>query len=893
MPKSVVVSSDFDWGNDARPNTPWRQTVIYEVHVKGFTAAPPGRARAAARHLRRRSATRRRSSTCKSLGITAVELLPIHEAVDEGFLADKGLTNYWGYSTLGYFAPEQRYSGSGDRGGQVAEFKQMVKALHAAGLEVILDVVYNHTGEGNHLGPTLSFRGLDNPAYYWLKPDEPRYYLDYTGTGNSLNVNHPQTLQLIIDSLRYWVEEMHVDGFRFDLATVLGRTPKGYDRNAAFFEIVHQDPVLSRVKLIAEPWDVGMGGYQVGNFPVRWSEWNGKYRDAMRRYWKGDDSQAAELGYRLTGSSDLYLLSGRRPSASVNFVTAHDGFTLHDLVTYNEKHNEANVENNRDGANDNHSWNCGVEGETDDEKVNALREQQKRNFLATLFVSQGVPMLVAGDEIGRTQQGNNNAYCQDNEISWVDWNLSEKQKHLLDFTRQMIKLRKAQPVLQRRRFFRGAHIWDSELKDLAWFRPDGKEMTREDWEKPFVRSIGFLLGGDAIPTIGDQGQRVIGDTPARADERAPRGARVHAPGDRVGRRLGDRDRHRRAQGPVGEEARRRAGGGRGAVDDRAPEGGNRVVSARARDPLALARLQPLRRRDAHDRSRRRAEARGRGHPERGDRLDADLDRLLARVRRRTSGTTAATSRRSPTSPATSSSTRSRSTTCSSSSSSSRTSGSRPSCATGCSSGGSSARCCCAPGLILVGTALVTRFHWVLYLFGAFLLFTAWKMATSDEEEVDPSQNAVLRFARKILPVSKLDQGGKFFTREHGRFVVTPLFLVLIVVETTDLIFALDSIPAVMGITQDPFIVYTSNVAAILGLRSLFFVVASLMDKFHYLKVGLSVVLAFVGVKMLISGFYEIHELVSLGVIFAVLAVSIGVSMARPRVDEPPAGPSGG
>ncbi|SEU16226.1 glycogen debranching protein GlgX [Stigmatella erecta] len=512
VPKAVVLAgNDFDWEGDRPPAVPWHRTLLYELHVKGFTKLHPdvpepqrgtyaGLAHPAVlAHLQR-------------LGVTAVELLPIHASVDESFLTKKGLTNYWGYNTLGYFAPDARFSASGSRGGQVTEFKQMVKALHRAGIEVILDVVYNHTCEGNHLGPTLSFKGLDNAAYYRLTDKDPRYYLDFTGCGNSWNATHPYALKLVADSLRYWVEEMHVDGFRFDLATTLGRDRGGYDTRAAFFQILHQDPVLSRVKLIAEPWDVGDFGYQVGNFPVLWAEWNGKYRDTIRRYWKGDDRQAAEIGYRLTGSSDLFSLSGRKPTASVNFVTAHDGFTLHDLVTYGEKHNEANLEGNRDGANDNHSWNCGVEGETPDAVVTALREQQKRNFLATLFISQGVPMLVAGDEMGRTQQGNNNAYCQDNALSWVNWTLSPRQQEMLEFTERMSRLRREQPVLSKRRFFRGAHIWDSELKDLAWFRPDGNEMRKEDWEKPYVRSLSFLLGGDAIATLDDQGQRVVGDT---------------------------------------------------------------------------------------------------------------------------------------------------------------------------------------------------------------------------------------------------------------------------------------------------------------------------------------------------------------------------------------------
>ena len=512
VPKAVVTVDDFDWEGDAPPDTPLRRTVIYELHVKGFTKLHPGIPEeirgtysglahpAAIRHLR-------------DLGVTAVELLPVHEAVDDAFLVEKGLRNYWGYNTLGYFAPDQRFSSRGSMGGQVTEFKEMVKALHRAGIEVILDVVYNHTCEGNHLGPTLSLKGLDNQAYYWLKADDPRYYMDFTGCGNALNVRHPQTLKLILDSLRYWVEAMHVDGFRFDLATTLARTGQGeFDRHSDFLNMVHADPVLSRVKLIAEPWDVGMGGYQVGNFPVLWSEWNGKYRDTMRRYWKGDERQIADVGWRLTGSSDLYQLGGRKPQASINFITAHDGFTLNDLVSYNQKHNEANKEDNRDGSNDNESWNCGVEGPTDDPKVLQLREQQKRNFLATLFLSQGVPMLLMGDEVSRTQGGNNNAYCQDNEISWMRWDFDARQKALLEFTKKVIRLKLEEPVLQRRKFFQGEHIWDSELKDIAWFRPDGKEMKKEDWETPFTRSIGMLLGGDAIPTPDEEGNRIVGDT---------------------------------------------------------------------------------------------------------------------------------------------------------------------------------------------------------------------------------------------------------------------------------------------------------------------------------------------------------------------------------------------
>ncbi len=511
VPKAVVVSDAFDWGADKRPLTPWSHTVIYELHVKGFTQRHPG----VPKELRGTYAglgSPAAIAHLKELGVTAVELLPIHEAVDEGFLAERGLTNYWGYNTLGFFAPDQRFSSQGSRGGQVADFKQMVKALHAAGIEVLLDVVYNHTGEGNQLGPTLCLRGLDAPAYYRLKPDEPRVNLDFTGCGNSLNVGHSQALKLIADSLRYWVSEMHVDGFRFDLATTLGRERFDFDRAAPFFQILHQDPVLSRVKLVAEPWDLGDGGYQVANFPVLWSEWNGRYKDAVRRFWRGDENLVAELGYRLTGSSDLYQLSGRKPYASINYVTAHDGFTLRDLVSYGVKHNEANQEQNRDGADDNHSFNYGVEGHTSDPAINAVRARQVKNFLATLLLSQGVPMLVAGDELGRTQQGNNNAYCQDNELSWLDWELDGPRRELLEFTRQLIRFRKSQPVLLRRRFLQGAHVSDSAHKDVAWFRADGKEMGAEDWEKPGARSLMFMLGGDANPSLDERGRRVAGDT---------------------------------------------------------------------------------------------------------------------------------------------------------------------------------------------------------------------------------------------------------------------------------------------------------------------------------------------------------------------------------------------
>jgi isoamylase len=510
VPKGVVVDEQFDWGGDRPPEVPWRETIIYETHVCGFTKLHPeipeqlrgtyaGLAHAAAiGHLTK-------------LGVTAVELLPVHEFADDGFLEDRSLSNYWGYSTLGYFAPEQRYASSRAPGAQVAEFKAMVKALHAAGIELILDVVYNHTCEGNHLGPTLSLRGIDNATYYWLMP-EARYYLDFTGTGNSLNASRPETARLIVDSLRYWVNEMHVDGFRFDLASTLGRVGGGeFNRNAPIFQIINQDPVLSRVKLIAEPWDCGLGGYQVGNFPEPFREWNGKFRDAIRRYWKGDENLASEVGYRLSGSPDLYYGGGRQPQASINFITAHDGFTLHDLVTYGHKHNEANGERNQDGADDNQSWNHGFEGETDDAEIIALRERQKLNMLATVLLSQGVPMLLGGDEMGRTQRGNNNAYCQDNELSWFDWKLDERRRKLLEQTCRLIALRRKHPVLQHTRFLTGDFIWNSELKDLAWLRPDGEEMDPEDWQRPWIASLGLMLGGDAIRMLDDKGQRVVGD----------------------------------------------------------------------------------------------------------------------------------------------------------------------------------------------------------------------------------------------------------------------------------------------------------------------------------------------------------------------------------------------
>jgi isoamylase len=510
MPRCLVVDDAFDWAGDRPPRIPWTRTILYEVHVRGFTKLHP-EVPAELRGTYGGFAHPAAIAHLQSLGVTAVELLPVQQAVDEGFLGGRGLVNYWGYNTIGFFAPDVAYACSGPRN-VVNEFKGMVKALHKAGIEVILDVVYNHTAEGNQNGPTLSFRGLDNPAYYRLKEGAPRTYVDVAGTGNTLNVEHPQTLTLVMDSLRYWVREMHVDGFRFDLASALGRQGGGFSRRAAFFQAVHQDPLLRRVKLIAEPWDLGPGGYQSGNFPGDFSEWNDRFRDAFRRYWKGDDNLAAEIGYRLTGSSDLFQLSGRGPRASINFITAHDGFTLRDLVTYESKHNLANGEGNRDGSDANNAWNCGVEGPTDDPAVHALRGRMVRNFLATLFLSQGVPMLVAGDEFGRTQRGNNNAYCQDNEVSWVNWKLDEEQQRLLGFTRSLIHGRLSQPVLMRRGFFQGHALFDSKLKDVAWFRSDGTEMAKEDWQKPVLRTLGFLLGGDAISELDEQGRKVVGDT---------------------------------------------------------------------------------------------------------------------------------------------------------------------------------------------------------------------------------------------------------------------------------------------------------------------------------------------------------------------------------------------
>ena len=508
-PTSVVIDPAFTWGEDRPLRIPWNETIIYEVHVKGFTARHP----AVPKGLRGTYAGLACPAVTEylhSLGVTAVELMPTHQFVADMHLVERGLTNYWGYNSIGFFAPDIRFA-SGGRGQQVNEFKTMVKTLHQAGIEVILDVVYNHTGEGNHLGPTLCFRGIDNAAYYRLA-DEPRYYRDYTGCGNTLNMTHPRTLQLIMDSLRYWILEMHVDGFRFDLAAALARELHDVDRLGAFFDIIHQDPVISQVKLIAEPWDLGEGGYQVGKFPVLWAEWNGEYRDTIRRFWKGDEGQVSAMGYRLTGSGDLYGQGGRRPYASINFVTAHDGFTLHDLVSYNEKHNDNNGEDGRDGTDNNLSWNCGVEGPIDAPAILALRERQKRNFLATLLLSQGVPMLLGGDEMGRTQQGNNNAYCQDNELNWVDWQQDAARRDLLAFTRSVIALRRQHPVLRRRQFFYGRKIRSSEVKDLSWFRPDGKEMTEETWHDTLARCIGLRLAGDAIAEVDAKGNPILDDT---------------------------------------------------------------------------------------------------------------------------------------------------------------------------------------------------------------------------------------------------------------------------------------------------------------------------------------------------------------------------------------------
>ncbi len=509
IPKSVVIDDAFLWEGDRPPRIPFADTVIYETHVKGFTMRHPD-VREDLRGTYAGMASEAAVSYLVDLGITAIELLPVHHISDEAFLYDHGLRNYWGYSTIGYFAPHSEYAATGRLGEQVREFKGMVKALHRAGIEVILDVVYNHTAEGNHLGPMLAFKGADNAAYYRLMPDDPRHYMDFTGTGNSLNPVHPSVLRLIMDSLRYWVMECHVDGFRFDLAAALAREFYDVDRLSAFFDVIHQDPVLSQVKLIAEPWDVGPGGYQVGNFPILWSEWNGVYRDTVRDFWRGQAS-AGEFASRLTGSADLYQSDGREPIASINFITAHDGFTLADLVTYEEKHNDANGEDNNDGTDDNRSWNCGVEGPTDDPEVLALRARQTRNFLTTLFVSQGTPMLLGGDESGRTQDGNNNAWCQDNEISWFDWHEAQDASELREFVRRLIELRHRHPVLRRESFLRGAPVNGSGLPDVWWFRADGRKMTGRDWQGE-RHVLGMFLNGNEIPALGPHGEPIEDDS---------------------------------------------------------------------------------------------------------------------------------------------------------------------------------------------------------------------------------------------------------------------------------------------------------------------------------------------------------------------------------------------
>ncbi len=510
-PLAAVVDASFTWGADRPLRTPWHETLIYELHVKGFTVLHPGipedlrgtylglASEPAIQHL-------------LALGVTAVELMPVHHHTDEWHLVKRGLSNYWGYNTLSYFAPDVRYAVSTSPLEAVREFKMMVRALHAAGLEVILDVVYNHTAEGSHVGPTLSLRGIDNATYYRLAPHAPRYYEDFTGTGNTLNMRSPRVLQLIMDSLRYWVTEMHVDGFRFDLASALARELHAVDKLGAFFDIIHQDPILSQVKLIAEPWDLGEGGYQVGNFPTKWTEWNGKYRDAMRRFWRGDRRSVSELATRLSGSSDLYEQSGRRPYASINFITAHDGFTLADLVSYEHKRNEANGEGNADGENHNLSQNNGVEGETDDRRVLELRARQRRNFVATLLCSIGVPMLSGGDELCRTQRGNNNAYCQDNAISWTDWTATPDRMEFLEFTRRMIRIWKDHPVLRRRKFFQGRRIRGADVQDIAWLDPTGAEMTDDMWASPDVHTLGVRLNGDAIQEVDERGRPIRGDT---------------------------------------------------------------------------------------------------------------------------------------------------------------------------------------------------------------------------------------------------------------------------------------------------------------------------------------------------------------------------------------------
>ena len=509
MSRSVVTNPYFDWGDDRRPRIPWHETIVYETHVRGLTMRHPDVPE------EQRGTYSGLSSEpvidhLKRLGVTAVELMPVHQFIHDRRLHELGLRNYWGYNSIAYLAPHNDYACYGQRGQQVQEFRQMVKTLHDAGIEVILDVVYNHTAEGNDRGPALSFKGVDNPAYYRLDPDDHRRYVDYTGTGNSLNMRHPHVLQLIMDSLRYWVNEMHVDGFRFDLAATLARELHDVDKLSSFFDLIQQDPVVSQVKLIAEPWDVGEGGYQVGNVPPLWSEWNGKYRDEVRDFWRGADHTVAEFGYRFTGSSDLYESTGRTPSASINFITAHDGFPLADLVSYDGKHNDANGEENRDGTDDNRSWNCGVEGPTDDAEVIALRRRQQRNLLCTLLLSQGVPMLLGGDELGRTQGGNNNAYAQDNEISWYDWEATDTD--LLEFTTRLMALRREHPVFRRRKWFQGRPIMGERADDIEWFTPEGTTMTEDDWKVSYARSIAVFLNGQAIRGLGNRGQPVVDES---------------------------------------------------------------------------------------------------------------------------------------------------------------------------------------------------------------------------------------------------------------------------------------------------------------------------------------------------------------------------------------------
>jgi isoamylase len=509
IPKCVVVDEGFDWEDDRHPRTPWNRTVIYEMHVKGFTRCNEA-VREDLRGTYAGLASEPAIEYLRDLGVTAVELLPIHQIAHEQALVEKGLSNYWGYSSIGFFAPHSEYAATGTRGEQLREFKGMVKALHRAGIEVILDVVYNHTAEGNHLGPMLSFRGVDNASYYRLVEQDPRFYMDYTGTGNSLNPVHPSVLRMIMDSLRYFVTSCHVDGFRFDLAAALAREFHEVNRLSAFFDIIHQDPVLSQVKLIAEPWDVGEGGYQVGNFPVLWTEWNGIYRDVMRDFWRGQ-ARIGDFAERFAGSADLYQRDGRRPFASINFVTAHDGFTLADLVSYNDKHNDANLEDNHDGTEDNRSWNCGAEGPTDDVAILELRRRQQRNFLTTLLLSQGVPMVLGGDEIGRSQQGNNNAYCQDTEISWTSWDLGPEHEDLREFTKRVIALRQDHPAFRRTKFFEG-NPGDAGLPDVWWFRPDGRRMNRRDWDDGNQHSLGVFLNGDGLRTTDGRGEPIRDDS---------------------------------------------------------------------------------------------------------------------------------------------------------------------------------------------------------------------------------------------------------------------------------------------------------------------------------------------------------------------------------------------